>query len=77
VLEGGELVLPKGTMPLDPVGGFAQRCGHEPALADAPHLAGHDDPGALEDPEVPEKAGQRHRMAAREVTDRGLAPGEL
>ena len=65
--------VPERFVAVEPLARLAQRAPLQPAADHAAFLLPHDQPGVLEDVQVLQEAGQRHRERSREIADRLLA----
>jgi hypothetical protein len=63
-------------MPPDPLGGRLERLGNQPQVMDAPLPAAGDEPGGLQDAQMPGYGGKRDGERVRDLTDGSVRPGE-
>ena len=75
-MKSVETLFPERAMLLDPVGGGPERSGLQPAVVDASLAPPLEQPGVLEDFQVPGDRGQRHIEGRRELRDGELFEGE-
>jgi hypothetical protein len=64
-----EVLLPECAVLRDPAGGGVERGGVEPAVVDAPLAPPLEQPGVLQDLQVPGDRGQRNVERRRELRD--------
>jgi hypothetical protein len=76
LVQSVEALFPERSVLRDPVGGRAERFGVEAAVVDAALAAPLEEPGVLENFQVPGNRGQRNVERPRELGDVGFPERE-